>query len=102
MAKLDVQYTVKTSQEDDLQLVQIVFVPWGNSIFNIVEISRSFWDSDFNERHVKRYKLRDFSDLQQEKIKQLILEEWNRHLSFLKSELYPINDSCQLSEMSRF
>jgi hypothetical protein len=101
MSKLDIQYIIKTSQEDDLQLVEIVFVPWSNSNFNIVEISRVFWNEDATKRYVKHYELATFSDLQQEKIKQLILKEWNRHLSLMKSELYPINDSCQLSQKTR-
>ena len=46
MRRLQTTYKIKTRPEDDLDSMVIEFVPWQGNCFNVVQMSRTYWEDE--------------------------------------------------------
>lgn len=85
--RLKSTYSIHTNLEDGLDEVIIEFIPCG-SYFNIAKIYLNYFeDSPCLPLRTKYYKLRNFTQEQQDKIKKIIFNEWSNYLEFMKLPL---------------
>ncbi len=82
MRRLQVTYKIQTTPEDGLNEVLVEFVPWQNSIFNIVRISYTGWDDYAMNQITTHYCLKQFTNEQQSKLKKILLDEYSLYVGY--------------------
>ena len=93
LRRLRSTYKIQTRPEDGLDEVLVEFVPWQNSIFNIVCISRAYWADDFCPQYKTQYYcLDDFNETQQETLKKILIEEYSLFVGYMRC---PFNDVAE-------
>lgn len=87
MRRLHATYKIKTRPEDGLDEMVVEVVPWQGNCFNIVSLSRTYWDDEFfPQQKTRYYDISYLTESQAATLKRILKEEWEDYCGWYNTD----------------